>query len=165
MATAAPERPTISAEDLSVAATEQDQPILEQVRLLLAEQCEAKLVGPDGKEIALPAAVFRVLSRAVEHMRRGDAVTILPIHRELTSQEAADLLNVSRPYLVRLLEKGEIPYRRLNKHRRIKFGDLMAYKRQRDERRRTALDELTELSQELGLYGVAPRETAPPQSG
>lgn len=162
MATVAPERVMISAEDLPITATIQDQPILEHAHRLLAEQHQAKLVGRDGKEIALPAAVFRVLSKIVEHMQRGDAVMVVPIHRELTSQEAADLLNVSRPYLVRLLEKGDIPYRRLNKHRRIKLGDLMAYKQRRDERRWTALDELTELSQELGLYGDA-RQTAAPR--
>lgn len=159
MPTVAPERLPI-VEDSPITAAEQDRPMLEQVGLLLANQQEARLVAADGEEIALPAAVVRILTTVVEHLRRGDAVAVVPVHRELTSQEAADLLNMSRPYLVRMLDRGDIPYRRLNKHRRIKLDDLMAYKRQRDEHRRTALDELTELSQELGLYGVARKRAA-----
>jgi excisionase family DNA binding protein len=147
----------VGADHDPVTATEEDRPILEQVGRLLDAQHQAKLVGPDGTEIQLPAVVFRVLSNVVDHMRRGDSVSVVPVHRELTTQEAAELLGVSRPSVIRVLESGALAYRTLGTHRRIKFGDLMAYKAQRDAARQRALDELTELSQDYGLYGVARR--------
>ena len=76
----------------------------------------------------------------------------MPIDRELTTQQAADLLNNSRPYLVKLLEQGESPYTKTGTHRRIRFSDLMNYKVRRDGQRAEALTELTQQSQELGLY-------------
>ncbi len=112
----------------------------------------ARLIGPDGEQIELPESVYRVLRGAVHELGRGNAVAIMPVHTELTTQEAADLLNVSRQYLVRLLDGGEIPFSKTGTHRRIRFGDLMAYKQQRDERRREGLRRLTRMSEELGLY-------------
>ena len=82
--------------------------------------------------------------------RRG--VQILPREAELTTQQAADMLNVSRPYLIGLLESGKISFRKVGRHRRIKFEALMEYKRQDDLERRAAADDLTDLSEELGLY-------------
>jgi excisionase family DNA binding protein len=82
--------------------------------------------------------------------RRG--VQIIPDASELTTQQAADFLNVSRPYLIGLLEADEIPYRKVGTHRRIRFEDLREYRRRDDLKRRQAADELTRLSEELGLY-------------
>jgi excisionase family DNA binding protein len=79
-------------------------------------------------------------------------VQIIPKEVELSTQQAANMLNVSRPYLIGLLESGKIPFRRVGRHRRIKFADLMDYKRQDDLVRRAAADDLAELSEELGLY-------------
>jgi excisionase family DNA binding protein len=93
-----------------------------------------------------------VLRAAVDVLVHGEAVAIPPVNNELTTQEAADILNVSRQYLVRLLDQGKIPFSRTGTHRRIKFGDLIEYKRRRDADRRNELDELTRLSQELRLY-------------
>ncbi len=111
-----------------------------------------RLVGPNGESVALPTSLFRVLRAAVGVLGRGEAVAIAPVRKELTTQEAADILNVSRQYLVRLLDQGKIPYTKTGTHRRIRFGDLIRYKRQRDADRRGELDKLTQLSQELGLY-------------
>lgn len=160
MVTAALERRSVLVDEAPFTAAEQDHPILEQVRQLLGGQRRAKLVAPDGAEIELPDAVFRALLKVVEHMRRGDSVSIVPVHRELTTQEAADLLNISRPSLLRILERGEIPFHRPGTHRRIKFGDLMAYRARQKTERQAALDELTRLSQEFGSYGVARRRAA-----
>lgn len=111
-----------------------------------------RLVGPRGEPIELPPAVYEILGEVLRAMARGQAVTVAPLDRELTTQEAADLLNVSRQYLVRLLDQGAIPFTKVGTHRRIAFGDLAAYKEVRDQQRREALTELTRLSEELGLY-------------
>jgi excisionase family DNA binding protein len=92
-----------------------------------------------------------LLDQVVRELLQGHAVGVVPLHKELTTQEAADLLGVSRPFLIGLLERGEVPYVTTGKHRRIRFSDLMEYKRRRDATRRQALDRLTELSQEYGL--------------
>lgn len=106
---------------------------------------------PQGRTIELPASSVVILVRVLEEMEKGNAVTILPVHAELTSQEAADLLNISRPSLIDLLERGEIPFRKVGTHRRVRFDDVMAYKRKADAARRAALEELAAYDQELGL--------------
>lgn len=116
------------------------------------EAPQYELVGPSGERSSLPASVFHVFKYVVEVMARGDAVTIAPVGKELTTQQAADLLNVSRQYLVRLLNEGRIPYTKTGKHRRLRIEDVLAFKEQRDEEREKQLDELTRLSEELGGY-------------
>lgn len=111
-----------------------------------------KLVGPAGEEIALPESVFFVLERVVEVLARGDALTVVPVGRELTTQQAANVLNVSRQYLVRLLNDGRIPFRKTGKHRRLRVEDVLSFKEGRDAQRRASLRELSRLTQELGGY-------------
>lgn len=113
---------------------------------------EVKLVTNDGEEITLPKSVNYVLSYLVHLMASGKAVSIVPYSKELTTQEAADLLNVSRPYLIKLLEQGEIPYIMVGTHRRVPFEELMKYKEQRDAKRSEGLQKLIELTEEAGLY-------------
>ena len=110
------------------------------------------LVGPDGETVELPESVFDLLRQVVQDLSEGRMVTIVPTNQELTTQEAADLLNVSRPYLIKLLEQGEIPFRKVGTHRRVRFVDVMDYRGRRDAQRRQGLDELTQLSREMGLY-------------
>lgn len=106
----------------------------------------------NGQPVNLPESVVKVLRRVVPLLAEGDAVAIAPIQAELTTQQAADILNVSRPYLIKLLDRDEIPHTLTGSHRRIKLADLLEYKRCRDRQRREALAELTRMSRELGLY-------------
>ncbi len=141
-----------------VAAREQDKPNLAKLEDLLAhlepgaETFRLRLVSPEGEEIELPEPVFRLLHQMVSELAQGNSVTIVPLHKVLTTQEAADILNVSRQYLVELLDAGALPFTKVGTHRRIRFGDLMAYKKQRDASRREGLSRLTKTSQKLGLY-------------
>ena len=134
-------------------APNSDATIMKQLDEELAQnQGVAKLVTPQGSEIRLPHSILKVLVEVVHEMARGNAVRVMPIHAELTTQQAAELLNVSRPFLVSLLEQGEIKYRKVGTHRRILLEDLLVYKDRRDRERLSALDELAKEDQRLGLY-------------
>ena len=140
-----------------IAATEQEQPNIAKVedfftRLDNDKLSRPRLVSSVG-EIDLPESVFHLLRQLVHDLAQGNSVTIVPVHKELTTQEAADILNVSRQYLVELLTAGAIPFTLVGTHRRIRFGDLMDYKERRNTSRRKGLSRLTKKSQKLGLYG------------
>jgi excisionase family DNA binding protein len=112
----------------------------------------ARLRVIDGnQEIEVPISALKMLVDILDEMAQGNAVSIVPIHAELTTQEAADFLNVSRPFLVGLLEGGLLPFHKVGSHRRVKFRELMAYKEKSQNIRKNALDELTRQAQELGM--------------
>jgi excisionase family DNA binding protein len=115
------------------------------------------IAGPNGEQIVLPAEVFEALRGVVDAMQRGQAVTIAPVQQRLTTQEAADLLGVSRPTLVRLLEDGEIPFEQPGRHRRVRLTDVLAYRERRSRARRQAVDEMVEIAQEAGMYEATAR--------
>lgn len=105
---------------------------------------------PD-ETLVVPRGAVELLARVLAHMAAGQGVSVVPADAELTTQQAAELLNVSRPFLIGLLDRGDIEYRKVGKHRRIKAQSLMTYMARDDQERRAAADELTRLNQEMGL--------------
>ena len=144
----------ITAHNDPLAAAESEQPLLRAVgKIMQQDRAPAlKLIASNGAEFVLPATVLALLKQVIGALAEGQVVSLVPLHKELTTQEAADLLNMSRPYLIKLLDQGALPYSKLFSHRRIRFADLMAYKSRRDVERENALDSMAQLNQELGLY-------------
>jgi excisionase family DNA binding protein len=103
------------------------------------------------RSVSIPASALRLLLEVLTEIGQGNAVSIVPIHAELTTQEAADVLNVSRPFLVQLLEQGEIPFHKTGTHRRVRYLDVMLYKKRIDTERLKALEDLVSEAQELGM--------------
>jgi len=107
--------------------------------------------GATDEALVLPRPVAEMFASMLAALANGQGVQIMPVDAVLTTQQAADMLNVSRPYLIGLLESGEIPYKLVGRHRRIRFADLRQYLREDDAKRKEAADKLMELDQELGL--------------
>jgi excisionase family DNA binding protein len=107
--------------------------------------------GKEAQSAAVPVSALRLFLHILTEMAQGNAVTLIPTHTELTTQQAADVLNVSRPYVVKLLDEGKIPCRTVGKYRRVRFDDLMAYKRKDEEARAKVLDEVAAEAQELDM--------------
>ncbi len=105
----------------------------------------------DGKELILPKAVTPLLIHLLTEMSQGNAVTLIPVHAELSTQEAANILNVSRPHLIKLLETEKIPFHKAGTHRRVKFADLEAYRKSFEQQRQAALEELASQAQALDM--------------
>ena len=105
----------------------------------------------ESEDLILPGYAINLLLAMLTEMSKGNAITVMPIHAELSTQETAELLNVSRPHLVDLLEQGKIPFRKVGKHRRILANDVFDYKQRIDEARFKALDDLAAQAQELGM--------------
>jgi excisionase family DNA binding protein len=99
--------------------------------------------------LIVPLPVVVMLAQVLGLLEKGQGIQVVPERAELTTQQAADMLNVSRPYLIKLLEAGDIHYRMVGTHRRVAFGDVLEYKRRDDQRRSEVLDELTSLGQEI----------------
>ncbi|MDY6785409.1 MAG: helix-turn-helix domain-containing protein [Cyanobacteriota bacterium] len=112
-----------------------------------------KIAEEDGNEqaIVIPADALQFVADILSQMAQGNAIALIPVRAELTIQEAADILNVSRPFVVKLIESGEIPCRKVGKHCRIRFADLMEYKQQSYIKQMQALDELAAQAQELNM--------------
>jgi excisionase family DNA binding protein len=144
---------TATIDRLSIPAAGDEQEQIEQLHQLLRREGRARLVGPGNEPaIELPGAVYSVLMDVLNAMRQGSAISLVPVTQDLTTQEAAELLGVSRPHFVKLLESGELSFHAAGTHRRVYLKDLMAYKEQRDQRRRKALDQIAEEADAAGFY-------------
>lgn len=138
--------------------TESDATLAKETSRLLAPRIRSsaplsfRVLGTTKEEtLRIPAPAVKMLVRILEEMALGNAVTLTPIHAELTTQEAADMLNISRPSFIQLLDDGKIEYRKVGTHRRIRFDAVMSYKRTADAERRAALAELAAYDQEIGI--------------
>ncbi|MFJ9720876.1 helix-turn-helix domain-containing protein [Streptomyces sp. NPDC101213] len=137
--------------------TESAQRALRRIRDHLAHNTDTTtdvtILGEHGDEdpLVLPRATIEMFATMLAALANGQGVQLMPVNAMLTTQQAANMLNVSRPYLIGLLEKGEIPFELVGRHRRVKFNDVMEYKRRDDRQRRDAADSLTSLDEELGL--------------
>jgi excisionase family DNA binding protein len=117
---------------------------------ILATKSKAKLVV-NNENVELSPAVTKILAKTLSYIAKGKSVVVTPEPTEFSSQQAADFLKVSRPFLVKLLETGEIPFRKVGKHRRVRFEDLLSYKQRIDDKRLKVLEKLAEQAQELNL--------------
>jgi len=136
-----------------IAASEAERDTIVKVEKFLRRQRGqmGRLIGPDNETIELPDSAFRLLKSVIYQLAMDNAVSVVPIHKQLTTQQAADLLNISRPYLIQLLERKDIPFERVGTHRRLKFGDVMAYRQRRAEAEESAIDDLALDGLDLGL--------------
>lgn len=139
-----------TAQDAAIAreASRMLAPYVEHLESLRFQVGEEKKVT---QKLLLPATAIRLLLDLLTEMAAGNAITLIPVHAQLTTQQAADVLNVSRPFLVSLLEQGKIPHIKVGTHRRILFEDLMRYKKSIDRERQKALDELVRESEKLNM--------------
>ncbi|MBI4851368.1 MAG: helix-turn-helix domain-containing protein [Acidobacteria bacterium] len=142
-----------------ITPTEQEMNLAEISSRVLAQYIKNKdarsikiIDDSDSSEVVeIPNIAFRLLVDILVHISKGDAITIRPIHQELTTQEAADLLNVSRPFLVKLLEEGKMPFHKVGTHRRVLFKDLLEFKHKHQQEQDKNMDELVALAQEMDL--------------
>lgn len=114
------------------------------------DRVKLSLTGSNGEsdDLVLPGHVMQILLDVLSEISKGNAISLVPHHQEVSTQEAANLLNVSRPFLVKLLKDGEIPYRKVGSHRRVRLQDVLEYKERIDQRRLDSLSKLAQLSQE-----------------
>lgn len=129
--------------------------LLDAAEALLRSTSDVALEA-DGTSVALPPELRQVLADVVRTMRRGQAVTLVPVRQQLTTQQAADLLGISRPTLIKLLEQGHIPFETPGRHRRLRLLDVLAFQQLRRDEQRQALKDLAAESQDLGLYDEGP---------
>lgn len=143
----------ITGEQMVVAVSEDERSELRLLDELLTQgDLRTPLIGSSGEQVELPDAALNALRLIVHHLAQGQAVTLIPADTLLSTQQAADILHISRPSLVALLERGELPFERTGVHRRIRSNDVLAYKRNRYIQRKRALDEVDALVQAVGEY-------------
>lgn len=138
---------------LAISETDQKQ-VLELYQKI--QRSRARLVGPDGKSHSLPVSLYEFLVKLIADLCEGQSVAIVQNDAQLTTVEGARMLGVSRQFLIKLLERGDIPHHMVGTHRRIYVRDLLAYKAKRDSNRRKILDDLTRAEAEDGLYDLEP---------
>ena len=135
------------------AKTAQNSSTILSRHLKAGENLKLQIVDADSEEIIeLPASAVALLLGILRMMARGLGIVLTPLHSELTTRQAADMLNVSRPYLIKLLDAGDIPHHKVGRHRRIRREDVMTYKQKLRQEREAILEQMIAEAQEMGLY-------------
>lgn len=142
---------TLSIPSDPVAATASERDAIETIEQLAQSGAELRL-SAGGTGVAVPDAIRGILEQAAHELVRGNRVALLPIGRMLTTRQAAELLNVSRPFLIGLLEAGRIPFEMVGTHRRVPIDEVLRFRDERSRGRRQALRQLSEEADELGIY-------------
>lgn len=144
---------SINSRKLIVSSPDERERMSRLGRSLAEKGGRAYLVSPSGEEIELPESVYEILVRVARELSEGNGVTVLPVEAELTTRQAAEILGVSRPHVIKLMEEGRgFPFTKRGTHRRARLEDVLSYKEKRDAERLAALDEMSREAQELGLY-------------
>jgi excisionase family DNA binding protein len=138
--------------DPIVAADEAEKRELATIERTLERPGKARLVGPGNEQMIIPDSLYSVLLEAVKQLSEGNGIAVLPYMQELTTQQAADILNVSRPHVVSLVDSKQIPHHAVGSHRRIYLKDLLEFKHRRDHHRRQAIQEMGNVAEELDIY-------------
>lgn len=140
-----------SAEEIALAKLGSQE--LSAVLEINGEAQKINVIDKEGKthEVTIPSSALNMMVEVLTQLGQGNSVSITPIHAELTTQEGADMLNMSRPTFIKLLDSQEIPFSRTGNRRKVAYADLMAYKQRLEQRRLAALDELSALDQEMGM--------------
>ena len=125
--------------------------IQELYRLFFLDKAPA-LLGPNRETVPIPEPLYNILLQVIGYMKEGKGVSVIPVMKELTTQQAANILGVSRPFLVGLLNQREIPFHKTGTHRRIYLKDLLDYQKRRDRDRKRILDELAKKAAAEGDY-------------
>ncbi len=141
--------PTTLPETETEAAAEAARSLLSQIR---DDDSPVPIRIGDDQSVLIPASALRLFVSILARLGDGEGIIVLPKQAELSTQQAADLLNVSRPFLVELIKDGELPARKVGTHRRVLLSDLLAYKHRDDSQREAVLRRLAEHTQALGLY-------------
>jgi excisionase family DNA binding protein len=142
---------TLTLDREPIAAPNADREALRGVEAMTRSGLDLRVSAGD-QSVELPEALRLVLEQAAHELVRGNRVSLLPLGRMLTTRQAAEMLNVSRPFLIQLLEREEIPFEMVGTHRRVAIEDVLRYRAQRSERRREVLRALSEEADELGIY-------------
>jgi len=133
------------------AARESYEALASSIEQLHTEMPEIEIDETEEK-IRIPLSALRLLAKILKEIGRGNPISIVPIATEMTTQAASELLGCSRPYFVKLLEEGKIPYTKIGKHRRIKYEDVVTFRKKMKARQRNKIQELMQLDEESGLY-------------
>ena len=140
-----------SLDPITIPASQQDQ--VQELRKLMQREGKASLVGKGGEPaLELPDAVYSLLLRILDGMKEGKAISVVPHMQDLTTQEAANFLGVSRPFFVKLLDTGKLPHHMTGTHRRVYLKDLMEYRHRRDHDKIDAINRIAQFEETIGLY-------------
>lgn len=143
----------------TIASSENDREVYARLAHL-PDMATARMLGPNDEEIVIPHHLYYLIRKLAHLLANEKIVIVTATDKDLTTQQAADILGVSRPYLVRLLESGQIPFTKVNMHRRVRYANLIEYQERQHREARQHLAALTQLNEKMGFYRANPSAAA-----